>query len=88
MTSVIQREVKAVSEVLVQIDRRIAMTNQWFNIEDKAPKNGENVIIDWTDNKTGEAYFSDAVWNTEIGGWVINSPNSDNFTVHRWRKKG
>lgn len=64
------------------------IVNQWYDIEDKVPANGENVIIDWTDNKTGEAYFSDAVWNTEIGGWVINSPNSNNFTVHRWRRKG
>lgn len=87
MTSVIQREVKAVSEVLVQIDRRIAMTNQWFNIEDKAPKNGENVIVDWTDNNTDESYFSYAVWDTESGGWMINGTNCDNFTVNRWRER-
>lgn len=65
----------------------MAMTNQWFNIEDKAPKNGENVIVDWTDNNTGESYFSYAVWDTEFGGWMINGTNCDNFTVNRWRKR-
>lgn len=63
------------------------MTNQWFDIENKALKNGENVIVDWTDNNTGESYFSYAVWDTELGGWVINGTNCDNFTVNRWRKR-
>jgi len=62
------------------------MVLMWHDVEDGTPENSREVIVDWTDNTTGESYFSSAIWDIELGGWVVNSTNN-NFTIHRWREK-
>lgn len=61
-------------------------TGRWINVDQDVPKNGEQVMADWTDNTTGISYLSYATWNKDTGGWTINSSNTDDFTVNKWRK--
>lgn len=59
-------------------------TGQWVDINDGVPKNGQTVLADWINNKTGESYICYATWDKDNRGWTIS--NADDFTVTRWRK--
>lgn len=51
--------------------------NRWVNIEDGAPPEGKQVMVDWTDGMTGNKYLGYATFDKELG-WKLNSSNHGN----------
>lgn len=58
--------------------------NRWVSIEDGTPANGRQVMVDWTDGKTGSSYLGYATFDKETG-WKLNSLNNGDYTINRWR---